>query len=590
MPLIDLKNATGANNSNKSSSSGSQASTNTSTPKTTSSYSPSQAKQKSVNNTINSWNANQAAAAQQPAQQTAQKPQKTYKFNGQSYNSYEEAKKAQTAYQKVLDADWAASGYNKKRYEYLKSNNALLSQMSDFEKQYIQNKYYESGKASKYKKNATDSYLASQGLPSYKDLYKFRQQFGKYIGEGGIADVYTNLDMESLQHIKDTWKSNLQVGADGKLYTQKGKAIEYGDSYLDDELKYNDLPPSSMFNELFMKYQQDRQTAEQKQKEEAEAKAVEEQQKQATHDHIQDFYNEVYKKNEKGVDLDTAWLETLNTNKFSDLVGYAMEPTKMPDPDADEYKGEGGSAKLEKDTLAAIEANNKFKAAEFRISKDEFGKWSATHLREIRDSQKAQKLQELAAGALSAMRMPATTEENKKKQADAIDRYLKATGSTDTHEKFASYLNLVNLGVPATLVEKASTNGVASIREWNDKHNKGNLEKWSEIEMALQGVKKTDGDYSKNMAAYMKTQAVSLQSNYDKESAYNPQLYDNELSLSQNRSTSRNNAYTVSANGALYAAVNGKEYGQLDSSTTPTQLDMLRDFVGTGETIPLYLE
>ena len=538
-----------------------------------------------------------AATTQNTSQTSASKPGK-YSFNGNIYGSYEAAQKAQQAHQQKVqfaqamnEADLASVNYDFNKYNTLKSSGQLLSQISDDEWQYITKLQKTDTSPTSYTKSVRDKYLSSLGLPSAKDLNKYRIKYAEYASSGGIKDVYGGMDDDELEFIKKRFGEDTVAGFNGDRIpkdTKNGKPIEYADTLLDTELKANGMPSSALMNVYHAEYLN---------KKEKEA-------------HINDFYEDVFKAQDNGADARTAWYSVLNSKKYADLVGLYQSTANISEPatatanEEDEdlpftqlqpqtsspqqaYRFEEDD-KTTKNNLKELGKTEDFYASNgLRISQEDYERYAIRRTREIREEKKQEKRKEIAANFQSAITTPATTAEEKNAQRQAIINYFGSEGITNAAgnsvdvDDYNGYLNLLNAGVPAEVLANVSSNGVVSIEKWNDTANSGNPQQWAKIRSMLDGVSEADGDYASNQQAYIQTRNVSNRSDFAETSAYDPILYENQTSTSAMMSTSRNNMTVVSAEGALYAAVNGKQYNALDSSASPEDRDLLRDFTET---------
>ena len=191
-----------------------------------------------------------------------------YNFNGQSYNTRQEAEAARQEYiqdqqftKAAKQADWAATGYNEDAYRSLVKSGGGLQNISKQERQFIQSRYQPTS-APSYTKSSTDQFLAAVGLPPSKELNKYREAYGKYMSSGSISDVYGSLSDATWSKLNDLWKKDWEYGVstDDLMRKQYGYAPAsydsmYEDTLLDDQLKAAHLPPSKLLNgELGTKY------------------------------------------------------------------------------------------------------------------------------------------------------------------------------------------------------------------------------------------------------------------------------------------------------------------------------------------------
>lgn len=458
-----------------------------------------------------------------------------YTFNGKNYNTKEEAVAARNTYKAAVNADWVSVGKDRAKYDALIESGRGLSQMSDDELGFIRDRYSKSdlSKRKEYTKSDTDAYLYSMGLPSSKELNSYRQKYIDYMGKGGIeqypelaekrGDNYYMTD--TAEWIKNQWAKDNAEGLGGETVTSKGKDIKYEDTLLDEQLKAEGFPPASQLNEYYLKYKDEQKKKEAKEKDLSRA---------------ENLYKDVLNLENKGTDRADAW------KKVSDLPAYAD---------------------LSKNEIASFEGYERY----YRRKADE-KKWAAY----------AEKSNAVAKAAEDAFSTPALTDVDKKAQSKAIEAYLNFNHITDENgnpvkvSDYDGYLNLINIGVPQDVIASARTQGISALEDWNLKTNGNDLRKYAAVEAEISGISKADGDYGANVSTIERTRSIKLQSNYKSDSIYDVTLYDDQVIPEM--STSRSTA--VSIDGALYNAVNGKEYGNVVGATE-TQRELLKDLTST---------
>ena len=131
--------------------------------------------------------------------QTTQPPQTTYTFNGQTYNTSDEANAARDQYiadrknkALMLYVDAASVGFDQDKFGALVQSGAGLSQMTDAERDFITSRYQASNPYDRkaYTDSTVDQYLASAGMPAYKELNSYRKSYYDYVSGGGVLDNY----------------------------------------------------------------------------------------------------------------------------------------------------------------------------------------------------------------------------------------------------------------------------------------------------------------------------------------------------------------------------------------------------------------
>ena len=482
-------------------------------------------------------------------QQSAQTPQATFSFNGQTYNSREEANDARDKYiaerqmkAASLYADAASVGFDQAKFAALMQSGAGLSQMSDDERSYIVKRYQASNPYDRkaHTDSAVDQYLASVGLPASKELTNYRKAYFTYASGGGVEDNYSNLDDGTLQYIRKHWRDGMQTGIDGKIYTAKGKEVEYKDTLLDDQLKSIGLPPSSMMNDYFLDYQQDKKIDEE----------------------IDDFYAAVYKRTKSGMPSDEAYRATLEDPQYRHLSGYVSEAIVYPkkedytdtDPLSDTY-GQADDAKYGTAWKKALDADAKRDAMDHRVSFDDYGRYAAREMQR----QRAEAMQKRAETAQEYGRKwlttPAKTDKEKLQRSSEMKQFLAVYGNGETMEDMNAYFGLLDAGVPYAAI----SGGHAAITEWNETKNAFSPS-YADVKLLSQGYSADDGDYNANRNITRTTKNLSEQPQFEKLKGFDFSLYNEQTYRVQR------NALRVSPEGAVYAIVNGIDHAPVDQA------------------------
>lgn len=459
----------------------------------------------------------------------ARASQMKYTFNNKEYNTRAEAESARERYKAAVTADYESVGRDRSKYDALIASGNGISQISDNELAFIQSRYADSdiSKRKAYTNSATDAYLSSMGLPSYKELSSYRQKYSEYLGNGGVEqykELFTKKGdnlyaTDATSWIQEQWAKDNATGLGGATVTKKGADIKYADTYVDEQLKSMGLPPSSQLNEYYVKYTEE-QKAKQKEKED---KATYQKQ-------VDNIFSEVKRLEDSGMSREDAFSHV--SENYKDFFESAKQYEDMPDY---QFSSEGY------DKYLIREANKK--------------KWA--------NYEKQQK--EITDNANKALSTPAVTPAEKKKQYQDLSKYLslakieKEDGSYVTAADYEPMLKLFNAGVPQDVISSAWTQGVSALYSWNDTANADNNHKWAITKALIDGVTKDDGDYSANIDTLIQIRDAKKSKDYESNSRYDATLYNDQINptLSTSRSTA------VSTEGALYNAVNGKEYGNI---------------------------
>lgn len=486
--------------------------------------------------------------------QQTQQPSPTYTFNGQTYATREAADEARNKYiadrkMKVMSvfADAASVGFDEDQFKALMQSGSGLSQMSDAERSYISSRYQATNPYDRkaYTDSAVDQYLASVGLPSSKELNNYRKAYYEYASSGGVAENYSNLDDDTFRYIQKHWKDGMQTGIDGKLYTSKGKEVEYKDTLLDEQLQSLGLPPSSMMNDYFLDYQQDKQI-------DAE---------------IDDFYAAVYEKSNKGMSSEEAYRTTLADPKYLHLSEYVSEAVAYPneadytDDDvlSDTY-GQTDSAKYDAAWGKALTADAKRDSMEHRISYKDYEGYATKRMQQARWEAQTEKYKTYQENGRKWMTTPATTDDEKKQRSTEMTQFLAVYGNGTTLSDMGTYFSLLDAGVPYETISW----GYAAISAWNETNNR-DADTYADVKLLSQGYSTDDGDYETNKNIVNQTRLYSSRADYEQFRGFDVSVYNQRVD-SDGR---------VSPAGAIYAAVNGVESAPVNSSESSDLLYML---------------
>ncbi len=492
----------------------------------------------------------QTNAGTQGNTQQTQQPSPTYTFNGQTYTTREAADEARNKYiadrkMKVMSvfADAASVGFDEDQFKALIQSGSGLSQMSDAERSYISSRYQATNPYDRkaYTDSAVDQYLASVGLPSSKELNNYRKAYYEYASGGGVAEKYSNLDDDTFRYIQKHWKDGMQTGIDGKLYTSNGKEVEYKDTLLDEQLQSFGLPPSSMMNDYFLDYRQDKQI-------DAE---------------IDDFYAAVYEKSNKGMSSEEAYRTTLADPKYLHLSEYVSEAVAYPneadytdDDVLSDTCGQTDSAKYDAAWGKALTADAKRDAMEHRISYKDYEGYAAKRMQLARDEARTAKYKEFQENGRKWMTTPATTDDEKKQRSTEMTQFLAVYGNGTTLSDMGTYFSLLDAGVPYETIGE----GYAAVAAWNEKHNTSDT--YADVKLLSQGYSMDDGDYAANREIVKQTKLYSGHQLYEEHKDFDVALYDAQAY----HSGKGRHSWKVSPEGAIYAAVNGYKHAEPDFS------------------------
>lgn len=491
-----------------------------------------------------------SGAPARPASNSGGYSGQRYTFDGKTYDSYEQATAAQDEWFKraaarraANEADLASVGYNFEAYTWLRNNKAGLADMSDSERDFIIKRYQASNPYDRkaYTKSAVDQYLSSVGLPAAKELDKYRKAFYDYASGGGIEQNYPGLDRESYEFISKHWQDGMQTGIDGKLYTAKGKAVEYKDTLLDQELQANGLPPSALLNDYFLDYQQDKKID----------------------SDISDFYAAVYKRMKTGTSSEEAYRVTLADPQYRHLSEYVSEAITYPkqedyadnDPTSATY-GQTDKTKYDTAWNKALAADAKRDTLEHRVSYADYERYAAQEMQRQKAEQFEKDMRTAAENAGKWVSTPATTDEEKAQRKAALQKYYSMRGEKDklSDPGVTMYFDLLDAGVPAEVIN----GGYAAIAEWNETKNKKTAGSFNEpspyavVKLLSQGYTPDDGDWDQMLKWTTRTQLTVGKPTFEKNSQYAEDLYEAQIE----------GPYppTVTPEGALYAVVNGKSH------------------------------
>lgn len=474
-----------------------------------------------------------------------------YTFEGNTYKTREQAEAArqdlirQNATNADLiaraNADLAYAGYDYDKYTALRNSNGLLSQMSDEERSFISKRYQASNPYDRkaYTDSAVDQYLASVGLPAQKELTNYRKAYYDYASGGGVAENYSGLDDDSFRYISRHWKDGMQTGVDGKLYTAKGKEVAYKDTMLDEQLQSLGLPPSSLMNDYFLDYQQDKKV-------DAE---------------ITDFYAAVYNKANGGMPSDEAYRATLMEPKYRHLSEYVFEAIAYPneadytdtDPLSDTY-GQTDKAKHEAAWKKSLSADAKRDELDHRVSFADYENYATKELQQRRGQERTERYKAYQENAKKWFTTPASGEEEITKRNEEMSQFLGVFGDGASVSDMNTYFRLLDAGVPYQTLQK----GQAAVAEWNEKQNAASPT-YADIKLLSQGYSADDGDYAENRKAVYQTKQYTAKPDYDRYKGFDVALYNMQTTAAGRRAA-------VTPEGAIYAVVNGAVPASADFS------------------------
>lgn len=474
-----------------------------------------------------------------------------YAFEGNTYKTREQAEAArqdlirQNATNADLiaraNADLAYAGYDYDKYTALRNSNGLLSQMSDEERSFISKRYQASNPYDRkaYTDSAVDQYLASVGLPAQKELTNYRKAYYDYASGGGVAENYSGLDDDSFRYISRHWKDGMQTGVDGKLYTAKGKEVAYKDTMLDEQLQSLGLPPSSLMNDYFLDYQQDKKV-------DAE---------------ITDFYAAVYNKANGGMPSDEAYRATLMEPKYRHLSEYVSEAIAYPneadyadtDPLSDTY-GQTDKAKYEAAWKKSLSADAKRDELDHRVSFADYENYATKELQQRRGQERTERYKAYQENAKKWFTTPASGEEEITKRNEEMSQFLGVFGDGASVSDMNTYFRLLDAGVPYQTLQK----GQAAVAEWNEKQNAASPT-YADIKLLSQGYSADDGDYAENRKAVYQTKQYTEKPDYDRYKGFDVALYNMQTTAAGRRAA-------VTPEGAIYAVVNGAVPASADFS------------------------
>ena len=474
--------------------------------------------------------------------------QPSYSFNGETYNSREEADNARAQYvanrrNKAMSvyADAASVGFDEGKFNALMQSGGGLSQMSDEERSFISKRYQASNPYDRkaYTDSAVDQYLASVGLPAQKELTNYRKAYYDYASGGGVAENYSGLDDDSFRYISRHWKDGMQTGVDGKLYTAKGKEVAYKDTMLDEQLQSLGLPPSSLMNDYFLDYQQDKKV-------DAE---------------ITDFYAAVYNKANGGMPSDEAYRATLMEPKYRHLSEYVSEAIAYPneadyadtDPLSDTY-GQTNKAKYEAAWKKSLSADAKRDELDHRVSFADYENYATKELQQRRGQERTERYKAYQENAKKWFTTPASGEEEITKRNEEMSQFLGVFGDGASVSDMNTYFRLLDAGVPYQALQK----GQAAVAEWNEKQNAASPT-YADIKLLSQGYSADDGDYAENRKAVYQTKQYTAKPDYDRYKGFDVALYNMQTTAAGRRAA-------VTPEGAIYAVVNGAVPASADFS------------------------
>lgn len=482
------------------------------------------------------------------AQANVQTASPGFKFNGQSYKTREEANAARDQY--IVDrknkamsifADAASVGFDREKFDTLMQTGAGLSQMSDAERSFISKRYQASNPYDRkaYTNSAVDQYLASVGLPAQKELTNYRKAYYDYASGGGVAENYSGLDDDSFRYISRHWKDGMQTGVDGKLYTAKGKEVAYKDTMLDEQLQSLGLPPSSLMNDYFLDYQQDKKV-------DAE---------------ITDFYAAVYNKANGGMPSDEAYRATLMEPKYRHLSEYVSEAIAYPneadyadtDPLSDTY-GQTDKAKYEAAWKKSLSADAKRDELDHRVSFADYENYATKELQQRRGQERTERYKAYQENVKKWFTTPASGEEEITKRNEEMSQFLGVFGDGASVSDMNTYFRLLDAGVPYQTLQK----GQAAVAEWNEKQNAASPT-YADVKLLSQGYSADDGDYAENRKAVYQTKQYTAKPDYDRYKGFDVALYNMQTTAAGRRAA-------VTPEGAIYAVVNGAVPASADFS------------------------
>lgn len=528
-------------------------------------------------------------AANRQAQRAAQPEQQgKYTFNGKSYSSQAEAKAAQDTYTKLAYYDFLSVGGDMNQFALMTRNKQGLANISDREWQYINKLSKTNASPTAYKKTATDQYLSQLGLPSEKDITKYRAKYAEYSALGGIQDRYKNLTEDELDFIKEQWDADTVRGLNGDRYlknTKKDgtsvedkevKAPKYEDTLLDTELYENDLPPSAQMEIYHAQY--------------LEKKKAEDDWKNAYNTSVQDLYkdakahledlreeNKSKPEDEQRTDPQLkkeAFLDMFTEpgyrEKYSDLYQYVTGDAVLPkktdkkywmstDEDDPNYgKFDEGSSYYD-DYRKALEKQNVVDGNR-SLTPEKFEKWLHSQDEDERRQAYSKKYEQVREAGIKAMTEPAFTPEAKAKQKEAFQNYnlYFGEGNSGDFREVQWYFDSLNAGVPPEVCSK----GIAEIDKWNKTENANNPKSFAQIQLALQGITpENDKEYKAKLEAITATKAETTKKGYTRNSEFNQQLYDDSI-------VDVRGAEAVPVHAAIYAKINGQQTGKLSDANT----------------------
>jgi len=469
--------------------------------------------------------------------------QPTYSFNGQTYKTEKEANVARDQYiaerkskAAALYADAASVGFDKGQFDALLQSGGGLSQMSDEERSFIQKRYQASNpyKREAYTASEVDQYLASVGMPSAKELDTYRKAYYDYASGGGVLENYPSLDDDAYDYISRHWKDGMQTGINGKLYNAKGKEIAYTDTLLDEQLQKIGLPPASLMNDYFLDYQKDKQVS----------------------TDINDFYAAVYDRTKNGMGSEEAYRTTLQEPKYRRLQEYVSEAVAYPS-EADytdnaplsETYGQVDKAKYDAAWEKANAANAKRDALDHRVSYADYENYAAMEAQQERGKAQTERYKAAQENAAKWLTRPATGDAEKEQRSTEMQQFLRVFGDGTRLSDMQTYFSLLDAGVPYQTI----TAGPAAISAWNDTKNVGSAS-YADVKLLTQGYSEADGDYVANRKIVQQTKEYSSRSLYDLSKSFDVATYEKQVSGVGSFSS------RVTPEGAIYAAVNGKDH------------------------------
>ena len=496
-------------------------------------------------------------------------------FNGKTYKTKEEMQAAKQQFAALAYADYLSVGGDEQAFKTLTGNKQGLSQLSEHELNYISKLQKTDTSPTAYTKSAYDQYLQSIGMPSAKDLTQYRAKYAKYIGDGGILDVYKDLSSEEFEYIKQAFDKDSVVGLNGDRIARSKektsgsknnliptedpeytyKELKYEDTYLDEQLKANGLPPAKEMERYHSQY-----IAE---KEAKQAKQAEREQMQSRVNNLYDAaLSYVERQGIKDTDanfdiaLYDALTEMLKLDAYKDLSDYRHELERVPTRQDDAYLNnlkqfdETKTNKFNDDVAKAQQNNAKRDQMEYVVSSDGLANYYVTKQRNIRNDALSKKYAEIYEKNIDIVNTPAKTEAEKEKQANALSEYLRVYGGGATPSDYAWYTGAINAGVPLDVCQR----GVDAVTAWSAKNFQNDPKKMAEVQYAVLGGDDYFGGKNGVESALAKTNETVKQSNYEKQSTYNPSLYYGQMDKNSDFAVGT----AVTTQGAIYALVNGK--------------------------------